>query len=108
MSVITGISGSGKSSLAFDTIYSEAQSRFTESLSTYARSFIKQSNLAVADSFRNLTPAVAINRKNLPASPRSTVGTITGIYEKYRFIFSKSVEREIPRIFAASDLLPAV
>ncbi|MDX2413796.1 MAG: ATP-binding cassette domain-containing protein [Bacteroidales bacterium] len=94
VSVITGISGSGKSSLAFDTIYSEAQSRFTESLSTYARSFIKQSNLAVADSFRNLTPAVAINRKNLPASPRSTVGTITGVYEKYRFIFSRIAQTQ--------------
>ena len=89
ISVITGLSGSGKSSLAFDTIYSEAQSRFTQNLNTYARTFIRQANHARADHFANLRPAVAINRKNLPVSPRSTVGTITGIYEKYRFLFSR-------------------
>ena len=89
ITVITGISGSGKSSLAFDTIYAEAQSRFTESMSVFSRSYIKQANHAVTDSFENLTPAVAVNRKNLPISPRSTVGTMTGIYEKYRYMFSR-------------------
>lgn len=89
ITVITGISGSGKSSLAFDTIYAEAQSRFTESMSVFSRSYIKQANNAVAESFENLTPSVAVNRKNLPMSPRSTVGTMTGIYEKYRYLFSR-------------------
>ncbi|MBU1099092.1 MAG: AAA family ATPase [Bacteroidetes bacterium] len=89
ITVLTGLSGSGKSSIAFDTLYAEAQSRFTENLSTYARSFIKQSNNAKADSFENLTPSIAINRKNLPTSPRSTVGTMMGINEKYRFMFSR-------------------
>ena len=89
ITVLTGLSGSGKSSLAFDTLFAESQSRFTESLSTYARSFIKQSNNAKADYYENLTPAIAINRKNLPVSPRSTVGTMTGITEKYRYMFSR-------------------
>ncbi|MFP4488116.1 MAG: ATP-binding cassette domain-containing protein [Bacteroidales bacterium] len=89
INVITGISGSGKSSLAFDTVYSEAQSRFTESMSVFSRSYIKQSNPAKAESFSNLTPVVAVNRKNLPLSPRSTLGTMTGIYEKYRYLFSR-------------------
>ena len=92
ITVLTGLSGSGKSSLAFDTLYTEAQSRFTESLSTYTRSFIKQSNFAEADSFENITLAVAVNRKNLPTSPRSTVGTMTGINEKYRFMFSRAAQ----------------
>ncbi len=92
--VITGLSGSGKSSLAFDTIYAEAQSRFTESLSTFSRSFIKQANRAKADIFRNLTPAVAVDRRNLPVSPRSTVGTMTGIYEKYRYLYSRLAQME--------------
>lgn len=89
VSVITGLSGSGKSSLAFDTLFAEAQSKFSESLSTYARSFIQQSNQAKVDTIDHLTPIIAINRKNLSQSPRSTVGTISGIYEKYRFLFSR-------------------
>ena len=89
ITVITGISGSGKSSLAFDTIYSEARSRFSESLSTFSRTFIRQSNPARAESYRNLSPALAVNRKNLPLSLRSTAGTLTGIYEKYRYLFSR-------------------
>jgi len=89
ITVITGISGSGKSSLAFDTIYSEARSRFSESLNTFSRTFIRQSNPARAESYRNLSPALAVNRKNLPLSPRSTAGTLTGIYEKYRYLFSR-------------------
>ncbi|MCK5145728.1 ATP-binding cassette domain-containing protein [bacterium] len=89
ITVITGLSGSGKSSLAFDTLFAESQSRFMESLSTYSRSFIRQANIAIADSFENLTPVVAINRKNLPISPRSTIGTMTGIHEKYRYLFSR-------------------
>lgn len=94
ITVLTGLSGSGKSSLVFNTLYTESQSRFTESLSTYTRSFIKQSNNAQADSFKNLTPAVAINRKNLPSSPRSTLGTMTGINEKYRFMYSRIAQKD--------------
>lgn len=94
ITVITGLSGSGKSSLAFDTLYAESQNRFSESLSTYAKSFIKQSNLAVADGFKNLTPVIAIDRRNLPQSQRSTVGTLTGINEKYRFLFSRIAQLE--------------
>ena len=107
ITVLTGLSGSGKSSLAFDTLYAESQSRFTESLSTYTRSFIKQSNNAKADSFENLTPAVAINRKNLPVTPRSTVGTMTGINEKYRYMYSRIAQlNNIPltaRAFSGND-----
>lgn len=100
--VITGLSGSGKSSLAFDTLFAESQTRFYESLSTYAKSFIKQSNLAKADRFENLTPVISISRKNLPESPRSTVGTLTEIYEKYRFMYSRIAYLEGKEIPAKS------
>ncbi|MCD6366937.1 MAG: ATP-binding cassette domain-containing protein [Bacteroidales bacterium] len=94
ITVLTGLSGSGKSSLAFDTLFAESQSRFSESLSTYSRSFIKQANHAEADAFLHLNPAIAINRKNLPSTPRSTVGTLTKIYEKYRFLFSRLAQQQ--------------
>jgi len=93
LTIITGLSGSGKSSLAFDTLFSEAQSRISESLSVYSRSFIKQANHAQADSFEHLTPAIAITRKNKPFTPRSTVGTQTRIYEAYRFLFSRLAQQ---------------
>ena len=94
ITVCTGVSGSGKSSLVFDTLFSEARSRFFESLSTYARTFISQSNSAEVEAIENLTPAAAVNRKNLPVSPRSTVGTMTGIYENYRYLFSRCAQAE--------------
>lgn len=89
LTVITGVSGSGKSSLAFDTLYAEAQSRFTESLSAYARSLIRQSNPARVEEVSGLMPAVAINRKYFSYSSRSTVGTMTGIYDHYRLLYSR-------------------
>lgn len=92
--VITGVSGSGKSSLAFDTLYAESRSRFTESMSTFSRSFIKQANEAKADGYKNLCPAIAVNRKNLPVSPRSTVGTLTGIHEKFRYLYSRVAQEK--------------
>jgi excinuclease ABC subunit A len=94
LTVVTGLSGSGKSSLAFDTLFAESQSRFSESLSTYSRTYIKQANVAKADAFLHLTPAIAINRKNLPSTPRSTVGTLTKIYEKYRFLYSRLAQQK--------------
>jgi excinuclease ABC subunit A len=102
ITVITGVSGSGKSSLAFDTLFAESQTRFSESLSTYTKSFIKQSNFAKADAFENLTPVIAIHRKNLPQSPRSTVGTLIGINEKYRFLFSRIAELDGKKLSAKS------
>jgi excinuclease ABC subunit A len=92
ITVVTGRSGSGKSSLVFETVFAEAQARFTSSLSNYAKSFIKQANPAKADRFIGLTPTVAINRKNLPSSPRSTVGTLTGINEKLRYLYSRHAD----------------
>ncbi|MHC1708186.1 MAG: hypothetical protein AB9842_11800 [Bacteroidales bacterium] len=89
LTVITGLSGSGKSSLAFDTLYSEARSRFVESLSSYTRSLIQQSNHADIAACRGLGPVVAISRKHLGHSSRSTVGTTTGIYDYYRLLFSR-------------------
>ena len=89
LTVITGVSGSGKSSLAFDTLFAESQSRFTESLSTYARSMLKQSNPAQLVTASGIGPVVAIGRKYLSYSSRSTMGTITGLYDHYRLLFSR-------------------
>lgn len=94
LTVITGVSGSGKSSLAFDTLYAEAQSRFTESLSTYARSLLKQSNQAKLEYSSGLGPVVAISRKYLAQHSRSTVGTITGLYDHYRLLFSRLAQSQ--------------
>src|ERR1039457_4619712 len=79
--VITGLSGSGKSSLAFDTIYAEGQRRYVETLSTYARQFLDRRGAPVADSIDVLSPAISIEQKTTSRSPRSTVGTITEIYD---------------------------
>ena len=89
LTVITGVSGSGKSSLAFDTLYAEAQSRFTESMSTYTRSLLKQSNPAQLESAQGLGPVIAIGRKYLHTSNRSTVGTLSGIYDHFRLFYSR-------------------
>ena len=77
--VITGVSGSGKSSLAFDTIYSEGQRRYVESLSAYARQFIGQMQKPELDSIEGLSPAISIEQKSVSKNPRSTVGTMTEI-----------------------------
>lgn len=89
MTVITGLSGSGKSSLAFDTIYAEGQRRFIDSLSTYARNFLLQLNKPDVDSINGLCPSIAIDQKTIGHSPRSTVGTVTEIYDYLRLLYSK-------------------
>ncbi len=78
--VITGLSGSGKSSLAFDTIYAEGQRRYVESLSTYARNFLQLMEKPDVDSIEGLSPAISIDQKTASRNPRSTVGTVTEIY----------------------------
>jgi excinuclease ABC subunit A len=87
--VITGISGSGKSSLAFDTIYAEGQRRYVESLSTYARQFLELSQKPDVDSIEGLSPAISIEQKTTSKNPRSTVGTITEIYDYLRLLFAR-------------------
>jgi len=88
LTVVTGLSGSGKSSLAFDTIYAEGQRRYVESLSAYARQFLDQMERPEVDSIEGLSPAIAIEQKTTTRSPRSTVGTITEIYDYLRVVFS--------------------
>src|SRR5213593_2320468 len=85
---ITGLSGSGKSSLAFDTIYAEGQRRYVESLSAYARQFLDQMERPDVDSIEGLSPAISIEQKTTSRSPRSTVGTITEIYDYLRLLYS--------------------
>jgi len=87
--VITGVSGSGKSSLAFDTIYAEGQRRYVESLSTYARQFIGQMDKPDVESIEGLSPAIAIEQRSLSQNPRSTVGTITEIYDYLRLLYAR-------------------
>lgn len=86
--VITGVSGSGKSSLAFDTIYSEGQRRYVESLSAYARQFIGQMKKPELDSIEGLSPAISIEQKSVSKNPRSTVGTMTEIYDYMRLLWA--------------------
>jgi len=87
--VITGLSGSGKSSLAFDTIYAEGQRRYVESLSAYARQFLEQMNKPDLDSIEGLSPAISIEQKGISKNPRSTVATVTEIYDYLRLIFAR-------------------
>src|SRR5580704_1471954 len=86
--VFTGLSGSGKSSLAFDTLYAEGQRRSVESLSAYARQFLDQMERPDVDSVEGLSPSIAIEQKTTTRSPRSTVGTITEIYDYLRVVYS--------------------
>jgi excinuclease ABC subunit A len=88
LTVVTGLSGSGKSSLAFDTIYAEGQRRYVESLSAYARQFLDQLEKPDVDSVEGLSPAISIEQKTVSRSPRSTVGTVTEIYDYLRLLFS--------------------
>ena len=87
--IITGVSGSGKSSLAFDTIYAEGQRRYVESLSTYARQFIGQMDKPEVESIEGLSPAIAIEQRTASRNPRSTVGTVTEIYDYLRLLFAR-------------------
>ncbi|HEX9889519.1 MAG TPA: hypothetical protein VGA69_08595, partial [Nitriliruptorales bacterium] len=87
--VFTGLSGSGKSSLAFDTIYAEGQRRYVESLSAYARQFLGQMDKPDVDFIEGLSPAISIDQKSTSRNPRSTVGTITEIYDYLRLLFAR-------------------
>ncbi|MFH1284820.1 MAG: excinuclease ABC subunit UvrA [Candidatus Peregrinibacteria bacterium] len=95
--VITGLSGSGKSSLAFDTIYAEGQRRYVESLSTYARNFLQLMEKPDVDSIEGLSPAISIDQKTAPRNPRSTVGTVTEIYDFLRLLFAKVGNPHCPK-----------
>ena len=88
--VITGLSGSGKSSLAFDTLYAEGQRRYVESLSAYARQFLSMMDKPDVDSIEGLSPAIAIEQKATSHNPRSTVGTVTEIYDYLRLLFARA------------------
>src|SRR5574344_2067039 len=87
--VFTGVSGSGKSSLAFDTIFAEGQRRYVESLSVYARQFLGQMDKPDVDNIEGLTPAISIDQKSTSNNPRSTVGTITEIYDYLRLLYAR-------------------
>ncbi len=87
--VLTGLSGSGKSSLAFDTIYAEGQRRYMESLSSYARQFLGQMEKPVVESIEGLPPAISIDQKSTNRNPRSTVGTVTEIYDYFRLLYAR-------------------
>jgi excinuclease ABC subunit A len=88
--VITGLSGSGKSSLAFDTLYAEGQRRYVESLSAYARQFLSMMDKPDVDSIEGLSPAIAIEQKATSHNPRSTVGTVTEIYDYLRLLYARA------------------
>ena len=87
--VMTGLSGSGKSSLAFDTIYAEGQRRYMESLSSYARQFLGQMEKPDVESIEGLSPAISIDQKSTNRNPRSTVGTVTEIYDYFRLLYAR-------------------
>jgi len=94
--VITGLSGSGKSTLAFDTLYAEGQRRYVESLSAYARQFLEQMERAEVESMDGLSPAIAIDQRSISRTPRSTVGTVTEIYDYLRLLFARIGEPFCP------------
>ena len=89
--VMTGLSGSGKSSLAFDTIYAEGQRRYVESLSAYARQFLGQMDKPDVDTIEGLSPAISIDQKTTSKNPRSTVATVTEIYDYIRLLYARAV-----------------
>ena len=89
LSVFTGLSGSGKTSLAFDTIYADGQRRYVESLSSYARMFLGQAEKPDVDEISGLSPAISIDQKTTSKNPRSTVGTVTEIYDYLRLLYAR-------------------
>ncbi len=91
--VFTGVSGSGKSSLAFDTLYAEGQRRYVESLSAYARQFLGQMDKPKYDHIRGLSPTIAIEQKSASSNPRSTVGTVTEIHDYLRVLYARAGEQ---------------
>ena len=92
LTVITGLSGSGKSSLAFDTIYAEGQRRYIETLSAYARQFLGNMERPDVDKITGLSPVIAIEQKTVSRNPRSTVGTITEVYDFLRLLYARAGE----------------
>ncbi|MBO7667678.1 MAG: excinuclease ABC subunit UvrA, partial [Firmicutes bacterium] len=95
--VLTGLSGSGKSSLAFDTIYAEGQRRYVESLSSYARMFLGQMTKPDVDQIDGLSPAISIDQKSTSHNPRSTVGTVTEIHDYLRLLYSRAGHPHCPK-----------
>ena len=93
---VTGLSGSGKSSLAFDTIYAEGQRRYVESLSSYARQFLQMMEKPDVDSIDGLSPAISIDQKTTSRNPRSTVGTVTEIYDYLRLLYARTGRPHCP------------
>ena len=100
LTVVTGLSGSGKSSLAFDVIYAEGQRRYVQTLSAYARQFLDQLERPDVDTVEGLSPAISIEQKTTSRSPRSTVGTITEIYDYLRLLYSLHRRRALPPVRA--------
>ncbi|MED5347783.1 MAG: excinuclease ABC subunit UvrA, partial [Pseudomonadota bacterium] len=94
--IITGLSGSGKSSLAFDTLYAEGQRRYVESLSAYARQFLSMMEKPDVDHIEGLSPAISIEQKSTSHNPRSTVGTVTEIYDYLRLLYARVGEPRCP------------
>ena len=101
MVVFTGLSGSGKTSLAFDTLYAEGQRRYVESLSSYARQFLGQMEKPDVDSIDGLSPAISIDQKTTGRNPRSTVGTVTEIHDYLRLLASPYRASPLPQMRAA-------
>ena len=106
--VLTGLSGSGKSSLAFDTIYAEGQRRYVESLSSYARQFLGQMDKPDVDYIDGLSPAISIDQKTTSQNPRSTVGTVTEIYDTCACSGRTSVRRTAPSAARKSISRPSI
>jgi len=103
--VVTGLSGSGKSTLAFDTIYAEGQRRYVESLSAYARQFLERMDKPDVEAIEGLSPAIAIEQKTTSKNPRSTVATVTEIYDYLRLLYARAGTPTAPS--AASRFAPA-
>lgn len=103
--VVTGLSGSGKSTLAFDTIYAEGQRRYVESLSAYARQFLERMDKPDVEAIEGLSPAIAIEQKTTSKNPRSTVATVTEIYDYLRLLYARAGTPTAPS--AASRSAPA-
>src|SRR5881409_33885 len=97
LTVITGVSGSGKSSLALDTVYAEGQRRYVESLSSYARQFLGQVQKPKVERIEGLSPAISIEQKTTSKSPRSTVGTVTEVYDYLRVLYARLGQIRCPR-----------
>jgi len=112
--ILTGLSGSGKSSLAFDTLYAEGQRRYVESLSTYARQFLQLMDKPDVDLIEGLSPAIAIEQKSVSHNPRSTVGTITEISDYLRLLFARTgtpycpTHREPLQAFSVSQIVDPI